>query len=299
MSVSICGLSHLPDRISINILGKTTLSHRFHEIAETYHRILNPFTEEQLMLLGEICHLNPKTRLLDLACGKAEMLCRWAQKYGLHGTGVDISSVFLESARNRANELNVSDNLTFIQGDAGKYSPEAHVYDVVSCIGATWIGNGLAGTIELMRPAVTRNGLLLIGEPYWIESPPESAYEALGIEPNEYATLDITLDRLESSGAKLVEMVLASHYGWDRYEAPRWMAIDDFLRDNPNDPDASALNEWISNSRRAYLKYGRRYLGWGVFVLRPAHEYGSLTENTKPEIYAHLSDKHTGGFENE
>ena len=247
------------------------MSLHFHEIAETYHRILNPFTEDQLMLLGEICHLNPSIKLLDLACGKAEMLCRWAQKYGIHGTGVDISSVFLESAKNRANELNVSDNLTFIQDDAGNYSPAAHVYDIVSCIGATWIGNGLTGTIELMKPAVTPNGLLLIGEPYWIDTPPESAYEALGVKPNDYATLDITLDRLESSGLKLVEMVLANHYGWDRYEAPRWMAIDDFLRNNPNDPDASALNEWINNNRRAYLKYGRRYLGWGVFVLRLAH----------------------------
>ncbi len=232
------------------------MSLRFHGIAHTYHRILNPFTEDQLMLLGDICHLNRSIKLLDLACGKAEMLCRWAQKYGIDGTGVDISSVYLESAKYRANELNVYDKLTFIQGDAGNYSPEAHVYDIVSCIGATWIGNGVKGTIELMKPAVTPNGLLLIGEPYWIDTPPESAYETLGVEPNDYAALDITLDRLESSGLKLVEMVLANHDGWDRYEAPRWMAIDDFLRNNPNDPDVSALNEWINNSRRAYLKYG-------------------------------------------
>jgi hypothetical protein len=70
---------------------------------------------------------------------------------------------------------------------------------------------------------------------------------------------------------RLVEMVLASHYGWDRYEAPQWMAVDDFLCSNPDDPDAPALIEWISNTRRAYLKYGRRYLGWGVFVLRLSH----------------------------
>jgi len=63
---------------------------RFHEIAETYHRILNPFTEEQLMLLGEICRLHPGMKQLDLACGKAEMLCRWAQKYGIIGVGVPI-----------------------------------------------------------------------------------------------------------------------------------------------------------------------------------------------------------------
>ena len=66
---------------------------RFHEIAEAYHRILNPFTEDQLMLLGEICRLRPGIRQLDLACGKAEMLSRWAQKYGTSGVGVDISPV--------------------------------------------------------------------------------------------------------------------------------------------------------------------------------------------------------------
>jgi hypothetical protein len=33
------------------------MSLRFHEIAEERHRILNPFTEEQLALLGDICRL--------------------------------------------------------------------------------------------------------------------------------------------------------------------------------------------------------------------------------------------------
>src|SRR4051794_22895439 len=37
-----------------------------HEIAEANHRILNPFTEEKLMLLGEICRLEPGQQQLDL-----------------------------------------------------------------------------------------------------------------------------------------------------------------------------------------------------------------------------------------
>ena len=247
------------------------MSLRFHEIAETYHRILNPFTEEQLMLLGSICRMHPETRLLDLACGKAEMLCRWGQTYGIRGVGVDISEVFLEAARQRAAELGVNEQLTFIQGDAGKYPQATHDFDIVSCVGATWIGNGLLGTLELMKPALKPGGLLLIGEPYWNELPPESvyaAYAATGIGKDDYVSLDETLTRFESAGVQLVEMVLANHDGWDRYEAPQWMAVDDFLRANPNDPDAPALSEWISNNRHAYFKYGRRYFGWGVFVLR-------------------------------
>jgi SAM-dependent methyltransferase len=245
------------------------MSLRFHEISETYHRILNPFSEDQMMLLGEICCLDSSKKLLDLACGKAELLCRWAQAYGISGVGVDISTVFLDAAHVRASELGVAEKLTFIQADAGKYPQATHDFDVVSCIGATWIGGGLAGTLALMKPALKPAGLLLVGEPYWIDPPPETAYEIMGIGVDDYASLDGTLDRFEAAGLQLIEMLLANLDGWDRYEAPQWMAVNDFLHANPNDPDASALRQWISNNRRAYLKYGRRYLGWGVFVLQP------------------------------
>lgn len=244
------------------------MSLRFHEIAESYHRILNPFTEDQLMLLGEICRLNSGIKQLDLACGKAEMLCRWAQKYNISGVGVDISTVFLDAARKRAKELNVANKLTFIQSDAGKYPQATHDFDIVSCIGATWIGNGLLGTLELLKLSLKAGGLILVGEPYWIEPPPEAAYAAEGVDKNDYVSLDGTLDRFESMGMNLVEMVLANQDSWDRYEAPQWMAVNDYLNANPDDSDASTLREWINNNRRAYLQYGRRYLGWGVFVVR-------------------------------
>src|SRR6476619_1258859 len=99
--------------------GAAIMSLRFHEIAEANHRILNPFTEDKLMLVGEICRLKPDMRQLDLCCGKAEMLCQWARRWGIHGVGVDISTVFLAAARERALEMGVSDNLTFVESDAG------------------------------------------------------------------------------------------------------------------------------------------------------------------------------------
>jgi hypothetical protein len=47
------------------------MSLRYHEISEANHRILNPFTEEKMILVGKICRLRPGMRQLDLACGKA------------------------------------------------------------------------------------------------------------------------------------------------------------------------------------------------------------------------------------
>jgi hypothetical protein len=63
-------------------------------------------------------------------------------------------------------------------------------------------------------------------------------------------------------------MVLSDADGWDRYEAAQWMSIDNWLRENHNDPDAPGLREWHLRNQRAYLQYGRCYFGWGVFVLR-------------------------------
>lgn len=239
-----------------------------HEIAEANHRILNPFTHEKLMLLGEICRLQPAMRQLDLCCGKAEMLCQWAQRWGISGVGVDISKVFLEAARERAVELGVSDYVTLVEGDAGKYTAEAHGFDVVSCIGATWIGGGLVGTLKLMQPALKPGGLLLVGEPYWISPPPDEAYAAMGMGKDDYLSLSGTLERIESAGMELVEMVLADANSWDRYVAAQWWTVDEWLRAHPEAPDAAALRDWNALWKRIYLQHQRDYLGWGVFVVR-------------------------------
>jgi cyclopropane fatty-acyl-phospholipid synthase-like methyltransferase len=77
------------------------MSLRLHEISEAGHRILNPLTDAKLMLLGSVSRIGPDTRVLDLACGKGELLCRWAREYHAHGHGIDLSHVFLAAARAR------------------------------------------------------------------------------------------------------------------------------------------------------------------------------------------------------
>jgi hypothetical protein len=241
-----------------------------HEIAEAGHRILNPYTEEKLMLLGEVCRLRPGQRMLDLCSGKGEMLCRWADAYGIEGHGVDISTVFHPVAQARADEFGVADRVSFTLGDAAEAIPATGEYDIVACIGATWIGGGLAGTAALMIPAVRGDGLVLIGEPYWADDTPEEAFAALGFPREDFTTLDGTRERLERAGLQLVEMVLADGDGWDRYVASQWWTVRQWLRANPESPDGPAMREYLEVSRRTHLRYQRKYLGWGIFVCRVA-----------------------------
>lgn len=248
------------------------LALRFHEIAERDNQILNPFTPDQLMLLGELCRIQPGQRQLDLCSGKGEMLCRWSERFGLKGTGVDISPVFLDAARKRAGELRVASNIEFVQANASTYEITPGTYDLVSCIGATWIGGGLAGTLKQMRPGLASpDSLLLVGEPYWVDDPPNEAYAAIaGGDRDLFTTLAGTLERFDQAGLELVEMVLADLGGWDRYVAPQWRATSDWLRKRADHPEADAIRRLHHQTRRDYLTYTRRYLGWGVFVLRAA-----------------------------
>lgn len=244
---------------------------RYYEIAEANHRIQNPFSEADLMLLGEICDLKPGMRQLDLACGKGELLCRWAQKYGIHGTGVDISPVFVEAARHRAAGLQVSSQVAFHLGDAAQFQAPPETYDIVSCIGANWIGGGTRGTLDLIRQKGLKSGpesLVLMGEILWKENPPDEAIQALGAQGEWAAGLGEILEWFNQAGARLVEMVIAPTASWDRYEALKWRTFDRWLQHNPDHPERDELAAFAAKSQSDYLRYERPYCDWGVFVLR-------------------------------
>jgi len=248
------------------------MSLRFYEIAEKDHQILNPFTSEKLMHLGEICHLKPRMRQLDLACGKGEMLCRWAKHFEIRGTGVDISQVFIPAARKRADELGVASQLEFILGDAANFQAEADSIDSVSCIGANWIGGGTRGTLELIKQKglkLNSESLILMGEIFWREEPSDDSLAGMGVQRGEWAVgLEGILEIFDDAGAHLVEMVLATDTDWDRYQSKHWWAFERWMRENAADPEFDELVFFAQKSRLDYFRYERSLCDWGVFVLR-------------------------------
>ena len=144
---------------------------RIFNITESAHRIHNPFTPEKLATLGAALRLEAGTRVPDLGSGSGEMLCTWARDYGVIGTGIDMIPLFTEQARRRTEELGVADRVEFIHGDAAGFVSDEKA-DVAACLGATWIGGGVVGTIELLAQSLRPGGIILVGEPYWRQLPP-------------------------------------------------------------------------------------------------------------------------------
>lgn len=241
---------------------------RIFNISESAHRIHNPFTPQKLATLGAALRLEPETRILDLGSGSGEMLCTWARDYGITGVGIDMSRLFSEQAKLRAEELGVTDRVEFIHGDAAGYVANDKV-GVAACLGATWIGGGVAGTIELLTQSLDTNGIILIGDPYWLRLPStkDIAKGCLANSISDFLLLPELVASFDDLGYDVVEMVLADREGWDRYEAAKWLTMRRWLEVNPEDDLAPEVRAILTTEPKRYVMYTREYLGWGVFAL--------------------------------
>ncbi|MEN3929765.1 methyltransferase domain-containing protein [Microvirga sp. W0021] len=241
---------------------------RIFNITESAHRIHNPFTAEKLATLGAALRLEPEMRLLDLGSGSGEMLCTWSRDYGITGVGVDMSQLFSEQAKRRAEELGVTDRVSFIHNDAAGFMAEEKV-DVAACLGATWIGGGVAGSIALLEKSLRPEGIILIGEPYWVKKPSSDdvAKGCLAGSVSDFLLLPDLVASFGDLGYDVVEMVLADREGWDRYEAAKWFTMRRWLKENPNDELAKEIRKTLTSEPVRYATYTREYLGWGAFAL--------------------------------
>ncbi|EDJ7851255.1 SAM-dependent methyltransferase, partial [Salmonella enterica] len=184
------------------------------------------------------------------------------------GTGIDISPLFTTQAKQRAEELGVSEFVHFIHNDAAGYIDEEK-YDVAACIGATWIAGGVAGTIDLLTKSLKPGGIILIGEPYWRQVPEtEESAHACGVSSvADFRPLPELVAFFDQLDYDVVEMVLADQQGWDRYEAAKWMTMRRWLEENPDDEFAQEVRTELTVAPKRHVTWTREYFGWGIFAL--------------------------------
>jgi SAM-dependent methyltransferase len=229
----------------------------FYAIAERDHDIQNPTSPEKIRLMGEWLRLGPKTRLLDIACGKCGPALVLASSFGCRVTGVERHSGFVAAARERVAEAGLEELIEVVESDGREFPLEPEAWDVALCLGATFVWDDLDGTLSALVPAVRPGGHVVVGEPFWRRSPP------VGMDDMGYVSLAETGAKVERHGISLIGLISSSTDDWDRYESLHWRAVEDWLAEN-DDNEIRLANE---EHKRRYLAR-RDAFGWAIFLAK-------------------------------
>jgi SAM-dependent methyltransferase len=238
-------------------------------IAERDLELVNPTSTEKIVLVGKMLGLGPGKTVIDFGSGYAEPLVIWAEKFGISGVGIEFREACCVRAQKKIAERGLGDRLEIVHEDASKYKFEKGACDFAVCIGASFIWGGFGPTLKSLKEAVRPGGNIAIGEPYWNKLPaPKEYVKRLG--GHAVSTEHGLLKLARAEGYDFGYIVRASLDDWDRYETGNWHGLHEWLDENPRHPDREQVIDWLHKNQEEYLRWGREYLGWAIYVMSPS-----------------------------
>jgi SAM-dependent methyltransferase len=235
-------------------------------IAERYIDLINPISEEKILEVGEVMGLGEGSRVIEFGSGYGEVLALWAEMHGITGVGIELREAVVDRAIKQLADRGLGERIDVVCMDGSKYEYEPAAFDVAACIGASFIWGDFRKTIRGMKDAIKPGGHLAIGEPYWLTSDVPQEYR------DKYKEFGTELELWEIAREEEFEfkyVVRSSHDDWDRYEAGNWLGLHAWLDENRGHEDWQQVKDRLHEFQDEYLRYGREFCGWAVYVLKP------------------------------
>ena len=240
---------------------------KFFGVTHKYHVVCNPMSTVKLDELIELLKLDPGASVLDIACGMAEMLTRLAERFEVSGVGIDNSPYFIAEARQKLQERVPDARIEILSMDGANYKPE-RLFDLTMCIGASWVYQGHRGTLRALKSMTKPNGLVLTGEPFWLQEPSEAYLVAEDHTRDEFGTHYENVLVGEDEDLVPLYTLVSNQDDWDRYEALRLYAAERYAGDHPDDADVPEILARVAHGWKNYLRWGRDTVGWAMYLFR-------------------------------
>jgi cyclopropane fatty-acyl-phospholipid synthase-like methyltransferase len=228
---------------------------------------MNPILETKLDRLVKLLRLKSGSRVLDIACGKGELLFRLNEEYNIQGIGVDKSPYCVDACNEEKRKRAPEADIDFLLMDGADYKSE-YEFDLASCLGGSWVFGDHAGTLKALSVQTRSGGMVLVGEPYWHKEPDPEYLEIEGFTRTAFRSHRENVEAGEGLGLRCLYTLDSDREGWDHYETLHWWAAEDYIQDNPNDVDNAELRIIVEKGKATYLRWGRDTLGWCIYLFR-------------------------------
>jgi len=230
---------------------------------------MSPRRIEQL--LDELW-LSAHSHVLEVGCGRGELIRMILGKFGCKAAGVDPDGEALHAAAAKLTEYKNDVTLHQCRFDEIEFSENQ--FDATFSIGVTHafgaVGEALDNALRSLSRITKPGGVILIGDGYWRTEPDPSYLEAADLQKKELRSHTENIKSGEKIGLDCIYTARASYEEWDHFEGAFWMAAERELALHPNHPETRRTAERRRTWKRAYLEWGRATMGFGLYLfLKP------------------------------
>lgn len=248
---------------------------KFSAIAHRDHDYCNPLSATKIERLLDLLPLDESSRVLDLGCGRAELALRIIERFGSQVVAIDNSSLMLDAARERAQWTDALGRLHLDNVDIRNFVADPETFHMTVYLAASGIEGGVPAACRKLKGWTQPGGYVLIGEGYWKRKAPAEYLALLNGHETEYLDHRGNVQAGIDAGLVPMHAVVASADEWDEYEWKYARSIERYVREQSEDPDASAMSDRIRRWRDGYLRWGRETLGFGAYLFhRPKARTG-------------------------
>jgi SAM-dependent methyltransferase len=241
---------------------------KFSTIAHANHRYYGPMSPARASALVKLFDLAANDDVLDIGCGRAQLLMELLAAHPARGVGVDRNAAFIARGNATARELNLADRLTLIAKPLTEAIAEDRRFAAVLCLGSSQAIGTLAEAMAWAFRALRPGGVALFADGFWRAKPASEYLDALGgATEDEMQTHAGNADLARAAGFRVLYTMAASDDEWDEYEGLYCSSVERYVDAHPEDPDSVAMGERVGRWHEAYLRYGRATLGYGYYLL--------------------------------
>jgi SAM-dependent methyltransferase len=230
------------------------------------HEICNPMDPVSLEEILDRLAPADGERMIDVACGHGEFLLRAAERSAIEGVGLDLSPWVLARASGRARDRTLRGTVDWWLGDGNALDLEQQ-WDVVTCLGASWIWHGFSGTLRALAGRTHPGGRIAIGDLRTKTGLATEAVEAVIGAGTKMTTEADQIGAIRQAGLHPIHCYVSPEEAWAGYHR---LVIES--ADTYQGPDPAVNARAMARAWQEEFERDRRILEWTVWIAKnPGH----------------------------